>query len=584
MNNKRAAFILIAIITLLFSTIAFAAIPVDVTVGKEVVITLKKVSKRVSIADCNLADIKSICGYTAKGNYKCVRVMKEKCEVERCEKEKCEESRAARDLISINEIVINGKKPGVTTLIVWDAEGKDLEGKEIVSKTFFDVVVTEQKGTDIERAFESTLEALRSEIKSIAPDDDISARFAKDTIILSGYATNQETINKVAQVAQAYAIASDVTTTTKYSAGLTTTETSTAGKVLNHITIKEAQQVMLEVKVAQIDKSKLKELGVGVLIKGSDAEGTFPGLVGTPTGVLGGGTSFDKTHSSGTSEGYITDYSTSRANTFDNILNKTLSDTTTTQLSSGYSTADVISDSVTKAKGTSIQGFPLDILAPQIAVSYFPGGVSAFLKAVQEKGFGKILAEPNLIVRSGERGNFHVGSRIPIQTVIGVGAAATLSITYEEVGIRLNFAPEVLETGVIRLKVDPAEVSSVARFIIFKDIIAPEIDTRTVKTSVDLKEGESLILAGLLSEEMKKNIQKVPILGDIPILGALFRSTRDELQEKELAFFITPKLVKPIPPGVKTALPTDNRPTPEEEKEFQWIPMPGGKDKKEEAK
>jgi len=83
MDNKKASFIFVAVIsTLLFSTVSFAAIPVEVDVGKEVIITLKKISKRVSIADCNLADIKSICGYTAKGDYKCVRVMKEKCEVE----------------------------------------------------------------------------------------------------------------------------------------------------------------------------------------------------------------------------------------------------------------------------------------------------------------------------------------------------------------------------------------------------------------------------------------------------------------------------------------------------------------------
>jgi pilus assembly protein CpaC len=209
-------------------------------------------------------------------------------------------------------------------------------------------------------------------------------------------------------------------------------------------------------------------------------------------------------------------------------------------------------------------------------VAYFPSDIAVVLKALQEKGFGKILAEPNLIVRTGEIGKFHVGQRIPIQTVTGTGADATVSITYEEVGVRLYFAPEVLETGAIRLKVDPAEVSSVARFITFQGIIAPEIDTRTISTSVDLREGESLILAGLLSEEMKKNIQKIPILGDIPILGAFFRSTRDDLKEIELAFFITPKLVKPIAPGVKTPLPTDNRPTPDEEREFQWIPIPGG--------
>ena len=94
-------------------------------------------------------------------------------------------------------------------------------------------------------------------------------------------------------------------------------------------------------------------------------------------------------------------------------------------------------------------------------------------------------------------------------------------------------------------------------------------------TATLLPYGLVVILAGLLSDEMRKNIQKVPMLGDIPILGALFRSSRDELSQTELAFFITPKLVKPIPAGQKTELPTDRVLTPEEEREFNWIPLPG---------
>ena len=82
-----------------------------------------------------------------------------------------------------------------------------------------------------------------------------------------------------------------------------------------------------------------------------------------------------------------------------------------------------------------------------------------------------------------------------------------------------------------------------------------------------------MILAGLLSEAMKKNISKIPLFGDIPILGALFRSTTDELRDRELAFFITPKLVKALSPGTKPELPGERPLTPEEEREFQWIPL-----------
>jgi pilus assembly protein CpaC len=300
--------------------------------------------------------------------------------------------------------------------------------------------------------------------------------------------------------------------------------------VLNHIISENAQQVLLEVKVAQIDKTKLKELGISFLAKGTSAEG-FSNLIMAPS------SSTTSTGTGGTS-------------------------TTTTGGSGGIA-------------GTRPGLGSFDPLDPfQLGVSYFKGGIGVVLNALSQKGYGKVLAEPNLVVRSGETGKFHVGTRVPIQTVSGIGGGASVGITYEEVGIRLDFKPEVLETGTIRLKIDPAEVSSIVSFLVFQGLVAPQIDTRTVSTSVDLKEGESLILAGLLSDDMKKNIQKIPLLGDIPILGALFRSSRDELTEKELVFFITPKMVKPTLPGQKTEFPTDKALTPEQEREFNWIPLP----------
>jgi pilus assembly protein CpaC len=139
-----------------------------------------------------------------------------------------------------------------------------------------------------------------------------------------------------------------------------------------------------------------------------------------------------------------------------------------------------------------------------------------------------------------------------------------------DVGVKLNFAPEVLDNGMISLKIDPAEVSSIAGTLQVNGY--PIIDTRNVKTIVELRDGESLILAGLLQEDQIRTMSKIPLLGDIPILGALFRSTEKDIKEKELVFFITPKLIKPTAPGVKTALPTDKHPTSAEERDMQWIP------------
>jgi pilus assembly protein CpaC len=470
MINKNFRYIFAVLIILVFSSVALAGVPVEVFVGKGTIVTLKEPSKRVSISDPEIADL---------------------------------------NLISPTEVVINGKKLGSTNLIVWDKQGK---------ATFFDITVI----GDID------LKKLESQIKEVAPNDNINVEFAKDTIVLSGKASNQQTIDKVVQLAQSYAIGSAaVTSTSRDAAGVVTTTTKTSGKVLNHIIIENAQQVLLEVKVAQVDKTKLKDMGIGYIIKNKNFDLTGPGLFAQPEGSIGNAVG-------------LTD----------------------------------LGDAVGTEIGPGVERFAIQDVLPQIGFAHFPSDIGIILKALSSKGYAKVLAEPNLIVRSGERGNFHVGTRFPVQSVSGIGAEATISIIYEEVGIRINFAPEVLETGAIRLKIDPAEVSNITDFVRLQNLVAPIIDTRTVKTSVDLKEGESLVLAGLLTDETKKNIQKIPLLGDIPIFGALFRSTSEELKEKELVFFITPKMIKPTPPGQKTELPTDKVLTPDQEREFNWIPVP----------
>jgi pilus assembly protein CpaC len=477
MNNKKVRYLLAAFIVLVFSSSALAAIPVNVVVGKGTVVTLKEPSKRVSLSNPDIADV---------------------------------------SLISPTEIIVNGKKTGYTNLIIWDKQGK---------ATFFDIKVSVSCGDTA---------ALEAYIKELSPDSNVTTECEGDLLILRGTIKNRYTCKRDKEPIVTHRDEKTLVDLIETRETDTCVETYTnieqiarhySGKVLNLVKVPDAEQIILEIKVAQIDKSKLKELGISWFAKGNDAEG-FSNLVGAP----GGST--------------------------------TIGDTT-------------FSTSGTGIAGT-IPGLgsfdPLDTY--QLGVSYFSAGIGAVIKALAEKGYGKILAEPNLVVRSGEGGKFLVGTKVPIQTVTGTGGDQTVGITYEEVGIKLNFKPQVLETGVIRLKIDPAEVSNVVQFLTFQGIIAPEIDTRTITTSVDLREGESLIMAGLLSEEMVKNIQKIPLLGDIPILGALFRTSRDELKQKELAFFITPKMVKPIPPGVRPALPTDKKLTPEEEKEFEWVPMP----------
>ena len=387
------------------------------------------------------------------------------------------------DVISVpdplhrRQLLINGRKIGTTNLIVWE--------ENVDQPTFFDIRVVGDR------------DLIESQIREFAPDDEITVHFVKDTVVLTGSVTNEMSARKAEEVAKAY-----------------------SAKVMNYLKVDAPQQVLLQVKVAQVDKTAMKRLGISTIVTGSTAEG-FTNLVGAPSNATSGG-------------------------------------------ARGSSASPGIN-----GRTPGLGGFdPLD--AFQVGVSYFPAGIGVVLQALSTKGLAKILAEPNLMVKSGEEGNFLAGSRIPYNVLVSTGGVATSSIVFETVGIKLRFRPDVMESGMIRLKIDPAEVSSIAGTLAVNGY--PIIDTRDVRTTVELREGESLVLAGLLQEEQIKIMSKIPLLGDIPILGALFRSSRDDLTEKELVFFITPRIERPAAPGTAAKLPTDHELTPEEEAEFDWMP------------
>ena len=476
------------LVAVFLSSASFASVPVKVAVGKGTVISLSSPSKRVAVSDPKIADV---------------------------------------NLISPSEMLVNGRQEGSTSLIVWDAAGK---------KEFFDVTVYAEPSAKC-----GNLAVLNGYFNDVAPGSDIKAECRGNTLVLSGTIKNRYTckrdnvpvVTRKSENGQEDIETQDKDICTETYTRLEQVAAAFAPgiKVLNLVTIPEEDQVMLEVKVAQVDKTALKNLGISWLAKGPSAEG-FINLIGAPSG----------------------------------------SSSTQNFIGPGVSTT-----------GTGIEGNipglggfnPLDPF--QAGISDFGAGIGSVLKLLAQHDLAKILASPNLVVRSGEEGKFLVGTKVPVQVVTGTAGAQTAGITFEDVGIKLNFKPQVLETGQIRLKIDPAEVSTITQFITFSSgIVAPEIDTRQVSTSVDLKEGESLVMAGLLDDEMKKTISKIPLLGDIPILGALFRSTTDELTKRELVFFITPKIVKAIPAGQKTELPGEKPLTPQEKREYQWIPVVPG--------
>jgi pilus assembly protein CpaC len=180
-----------------------------------------------------------------------------------------------------------------------------------------------------------------------------------------------------------------------------------------------------------------------------------------------------------------------------------------------------------------------------------------FMEAIQEKGLAKILAEPTLVARSGEPARFLAGGEIPIP-VPQSGLSDRITIEFKEFGVGVVFTPTVMGPDRIHLHI-ATEVSEPEPTlgVQLQGFLVPAFMTRRAATGVELGDGESFAIAGLLRDDLKEIVHEFPGLGDIPVLGALFRSTEFRKDETELVMVITPRLVKPLPPG-SPVLPTDH--------------------------
>lgn len=179
--------------------------------------------------------------------------------------------------------------------------------------------------------------------------------------------------------------------------------------------------------------------------------------------------------------------------------------------------------------------------------------INAIIDALESEGLISLLAEPNLTALSGETASFLAGGEFPVPVVDRLGGA---SVDFKDYGVSLAFTPTVLTSNRINLKVMP-EVSSIssAGAVTVNGINIPALTTRRASTSVELGSGQSFAIAGLLLADTDQSVDKFPGLGDLPILGALFRSTRFERRETELVVIVTPYLVRPVSFG---ALATPN--------------------------
>jgi pilus assembly protein CpaC len=186
------------------------------------------------------------------------------------------------------------------------------------------------------------------------------------------------------------------------------------------------------------------------------------------------------------------------------------------------------------------------------------GGISAdvLVQALEEKGLARRLAEPNLIALSGEKASFLAGGEVPIPVSEENGR---VTVQYKEYGVRLNFTPVVLENGLINLKLEP-EVSQVDNSTTVRTgtISVPSFITRRASTMIEVRDGQSFAMAGLLQSIHTKNQDQIPWIGQLPVLGALFRSSSFQEEETDLVIIVTPRLVKPARPGQPLRTPLDS--------------------------
>jgi len=225
----------------------------------------------------------------------------------------------------------------------------------------------------------------------------------------------------------------------------------------------------------------------------------------------------------------------------------------------GISTLGGLTQLVKPEQANLGSGGPFGLLVSPAVNALFrfnAGGATwtGFVDALKEDGLVKILAEPTLVTLSGQTANFLAGGEYPIPVPQGLGAVA---VEYKTFGVGLSFSPTVLSKDKINIKVTP-EVSELdfTTAVVLEGFVVPGLRTRRAATTVELGDGQSFAIAGLLQESIRDSLQKYPLLGDIPILGTLFRSRSFQKNETELVIVVTPRLVKPLELA-KQSLPTD---------------------------
>src|SRR6266487_4496321 len=351
-------------------------------------------------------------------------------------------------VITPTQVLVHGRSPGEVSLLIWD---------EYERSRSFDLRV------DVD------VTAAQEEVKRIFPDEQIEVSASRSAIVLSGHVTTEDVAKHAGQVAAAY-----------------------SKNVINVLSFGPvgAQEVLLEVKFAEVDRSAVTQLGVNAF-----SQGTGNTLGTSTTGQFGS-------------------FQVSRGNT------GTTSDTTTT--GSGNQTNINITQ-------------PLNLFLFRTDLN-----LGVVIQALQQKNLLQILAEPNLIAVNGKEASFLAGGEFPFPIVQPGQGFTAVTIQFREFGVKLKFTPVIMPNSNIHLQVVP-EVSQLdfTNALTISGFTVPALSTRRAQTEFEVQDGQSFVIAGLMDNRVTDQYSKVPGLGDIPILGNLFRSKSAQKSATELVVLCT---------------------------------------------
>ncbi|MFY9845222.1 MAG: pilus assembly protein N-terminal domain-containing protein [Terriglobales bacterium] len=353
-------------------------------------------------------------------------------------------------VVTPTQVLVNGLAPGEVSLLIWD---------ELERSRSFDLRVD----VDISAASE--------EMHRLFPEEQINVTPSRNAIVLSGHVTTEDVAKHAGALAAAY-----------------------SRNVVNVLTFGPigAEEVLLEVKFAEVDRTALTNIGINLFSTGA---GNTIGTV--TTGQFGGFNSAPISDSTGVNGPFST------TTTISNLLN-------------------------------------LFFFNPQVHLG-------AVIAALQSQNLLQILAEPNLVAVNGKEASFLAGGEFPFPVVQpGAGGIATVTVQFREFGVRLKFTPVIQPNGNIHLHVIP-EVSTLdfADAVTVSGTTIPAISTRKADTEFELKDGQSFVIAGLIDNRVTNVANKFPFLGDIPILGNFFKSKSDQKSNSELMVLCTVHRVAP---------------------------------------